>query len=69
MFRALWSRLAFRLFAVWTVVAVIALGVWLSGMPLFLRAALLGVLLVVQWRTIDRVTGLRARAAAAKDPE
>ena len=65
MLHTLWSNLSFRLMTVWTIVAILALGIWLSGLPMVVRFGLLGVLLVVQWRVIDRVTGLRGRAHRA----
>ena len=65
MLHTLWSNLSFRLMTVWTIVAILALGIWLSGLPMVVRFGLLGVLLVVQWRVIDRVTGLRGRTRGA----
>lgn len=69
MIRTLWSYLAFRLVFTWTIVAAIALGVWISPLPLYARLGLLGVLLVAQWTIVDRVTGMRGDRGTPGDSE
>lgn len=59
--RTPWSYLAVQLLVTWTVIATIAPGVWISGLPLAVRLILLGALLVAQWTIADRLTGVGGR--------